>query len=134
MSELVIERPTAITVKQHRGQTSYHAGLAAEETAARHYWRAGKTILQQRYRGRAGEIDLVVRDADELVFVEVKKSKTHAQAAQRLSRRQMDRICRAALKYVGSEPMGLLSPMRFDVALVDQYGTIDVIENAFGGY
>ena len=91
-------------------------------------------ILQQRYRGRAGEIDLVVRDADELVFVEVKKSKTHAQAAQRLSRRQMDRICRVALEYVGSEPMGLLTPMRFDVALVDQYGTIDVIENAFGGY
>jgi len=91
-------------------------------------------ILQQRYRGRAGEIDLVVRDADESVFVEVKKSKTHAQAAQRLSRRQMDRICRTALKYVGSEPMGLLTPMRFELAFVDQYGAIDVIENAFDGY
>ena len=91
-------------------------------------------ILQQRYRGRAGEIDLVVRDADELVFVEVKKSKTHAQAAQRLSRRQMDRICRTALKYVGSEPMGLLTPMRFALAFVDQYGAIDLIENAFDGY
>ena len=134
MLELVLERPTAVIAKQHRGQTSYHAGLAAEETAARHYQRAGKMILKQRYRGRAGEIDLVLRDADELVFVEVKKSKTHAQAAQRLSRRQMDRICRTALEYVGSEPMGLLTPMRFDVALVDQYGAIDVIENAFGGY
>ena len=134
MSELVLERPMNVTAKQQRGQTSYHAGIAAEETAARHYQRSGKTILQQRYRGRAGEVDLIVRDADELVFVEVKKSKKHGQAAQRLSRRQMDRICRTALEYVGSEPKGLLTPMRFDVALVDQYGAIDVIENAFGGY
>jgi hypothetical protein len=29
MLELVLERPTAVTAKQYRGQTSYHAGLAA---------------------------------------------------------------------------------------------------------
>ena len=121
------------TAKQHMGQTSYQTGLAAEETAARHYQLTGNMILQQRYPGCAGEVDLVVRDADELVLVEV-KSKTRAQAAQRLSRRQMDHICRTAREYVGSEPMDLLTPMRFDVTLVDQYGAIDVIENAFGGY
>lgn len=85
MSELVIERPMTVTAKQHRGQTSYHAGLAAEETAARHYRRAGKTILQQRYRGCAGEVDLVVRDADELVFVEVKKQNTCPSSAAPLA-------------------------------------------------
>lgn len=37
MSELVLERPMTVTAKQHMGQTSYHTGLAAEETAARHY-------------------------------------------------------------------------------------------------
>ncbi len=82
----------------------------------------------------AGEIDLILRDGDEVIFVEVKKSRTHAQAAQRVTRRQMDRICMAACEFVSGEPRGSLKPMRFDVATVDQTGQVKVVANAFGGW
>jgi len=43
----------------------------------------------------------------------------------------MDRICRSAAAYLAGEPMGQDTEMRFDVALVDGCGRIDIIENAF---
>ena len=113
------------------GQTSYFVGTAAEDCVAMNYAKRGNPTLQRRWRGSAGEIDLIVRDGDDIVFVEVKKSKTFAQAAARLSRRQMDRIYGAASEYIAQEPKGQLTPVRFDVALVDQRGAVQIIENAF---
>ncbi|MFT4914227.1 MAG: putative endonuclease [Yoonia sp.] len=100
---------------------NYYAGLAAEAIVANDYMR----------RGKGGEIDLIVRDGDALVFVEVKKSKTHDQALRRVSRRQMDRLCATASEFVANEPRGLLTEMRFDVATIDQSGTVRIVENAF---
>lgn len=113
------------------GQVSYHGGLAAEAQVAAHYQRSGRPIAARRWRGPGGEIDLIAREGNRLVFVEVKKSSSFARAAERLSRRQMDRICRSAAAYLAGEPMGQDTEMRFDVALVDGYGRIDIIENAF---
>lgn len=117
-----------------RSQTNYHAGLAAEDIVARSYAARGCAEAARRWRGQGGEIDLILRDGDCVVFVEVKKSRTHAQAAQRVTRRQMDRICMAACEFVGGEPRGSLTPMRFDVATVDQSGDVRVVANAFGGW
>ncbi|WP_232844988.1 YraN family protein [Paracoccus onubensis] len=105
----------------------------AEDRVASRYNAQGYDILARRWRGRAGEIDLICQIGDCLVFVEVKSSRSHACAGERLSRRQMDRICRAACEFCGDRSAGLLSEMRFDAALVDASGRIDVIENAFGG-
>ena len=120
--------------RQMRGRTNHRAGLAAEDIVARSYADRGVTELARRWRGQAGEIDLILRDGDSVVFVEVKKSRTHAQAALRVTRRQMDRICMAATEFVGSEPRGTLTPMRFDVATVDGIGQVQVVTNAFGGW
>ncbi len=114
-----------------RSQTNYHAGLAAEDIVARDYQRRGQQVACQRWRGQGGEIDLIIREGDRLVFTEVKKSRTHDLAAQRLSRRQMDRLCNAASEFVAGEPRGQLTEMRFDLATVDQAGTVRIIENAF---
>lgn len=114
------------------GTVSYHAGLAAEDQVATLYARKGMEIAARRWRGRAGEIDLVVRDGAGFVFIEVKKSDSHAHAAERLSRRQMDRICLSASEYVADAPGGQLTDMRFDVALVDALGRVEILENAFG--
>lgn len=114
------------------GKVSHCAGLAAEEAVARHYGRSGRPIAARRWRSAGGEIDLVARDGDEVIFVEVKKAATHAEAAWRLGRRQMDRLCHAAQLFLAGEPAGQLTPMRFDVALVDARGCIEVVENAFG--
>lgn len=115
-----------------RGATAWHAGKAAEDQVADHYCRSGRPIAARRWRGGAGEIDLVAREGAALIFIEVKRAETFAMAAERLSRRQMERICSAASEYVAGEPCGQDTEMRFDVALVDGLGRIDVIENAIG--
>ncbi|WP_298969472.1 YraN family protein [uncultured Roseobacter sp.] len=123
-----------MAVQAHRvaqGQTSYLAGSAAEDAVARHYRDQGYAILESRWRGEGGEIDLIVQNDAFVVFVEVKQSKRFAQAATRISARQMQRIHNAAGEYLGQLPMGLLTDARFDVALVDGQGAIQIIENAF---
>lgn len=113
------------------GAGSWHAGLAAERAVARHYRDCGRAIAAERWRGRGGEIDLIVRDGGKVIFIEVKHSATHAAAAERLSARQRARIYDAAAEFLAGEPGGQLTEAQFDVALVDQLGQIAVIENAF---
>lgn len=117
---------------QARGRSGYHAGIAAEQIVAQDYARRGYPILHQRWRGAAGEIDLIARDGRGLIFVEVKKSRDFERAAERLDARQMSRLQRAAEEFLGTQPRGALTDMRFDVALVNGHGDIRVIENAFG--
>ena len=114
------------------GSTSYHAGLAAEAIVERHYEREGARVLARRWRDENGELDLVVSDGDAIVFVEVKKSKSFANAASRLSNRQILRIQATASGYLATTPLGQSSNVRFDVALVDGIGAVQVIQNAFG--
>ncbi|ULB08781.1 YraN family protein [Cereibacter azotoformans] len=113
------------------GEVSHRAGFVAEEAVARIYERADRPVTARRWRGAAGEIDLIARDGAEVIFIEVKKSKSHAAAAARLSRRQMERIYGAASEFLAGEPLGQLTASRFDVALVDGMGRIEIIENAF---
>lgn len=113
-----------------RGLRSHHAGLAAEEQVARAYDRGGMTVCARRWRGRSGEIDIVARDGDRVIFVEVKQSRTHDAAAAHVTPRQMQRICDAAAEFLESEPRGPLTDMRIDVALVDGAGRIAIVENA----
>lgn len=114
------------------GSVSYHAGLCAEDQVAADYARRGHGTRGHRWRGKSGEIDLIAEDGDGLIFVEVKKSRDFARAAERLSRRQMQRIYASASEYLGQMPNGQLTAVRFDVALVNGSGAIQIIENAFG--
>ncbi|MBP9950428.1 MAG: YraN family protein [Cypionkella sp.] len=113
------------------GARSYHAGVAAEDSVARFYDRSGRAVCARRWRGAAGEIDLIARQGAEVIFIEVKQSATHAEAAEHLTRRQMDRIYGAASEFLAGEPGGQLTDVRFDVALVDAAGRIEILENAF---
>ncbi|WP_054005395.1 YraN family protein [Cypionkella psychrotolerans] len=113
------------------GARSYHAGFAAEEQVAQLYDRSGRVVCARRWRGSAGEIDLIARDGAEVIFIEVKQSKTHALAAEHLTAQQMARIYGAASEFLAGEPAGQLTDVRFDVALVDAVGRIEVLENAY---
>jgi len=114
------------------GAVGYHAGLCAEDIVASGYRRGGYDLLERRWRGQGGEIDLIFRKDDAIIFVEVKKSRDFATAAARLSRRQMTRIYDSAGGYLADCPMGQNTDVRFDVALVDGIGATQIIENAFG--
>ncbi|MEP3297741.1 MAG: YraN family protein [Pseudoruegeria sp.] len=110
--------------------TNFHAGLAAEHIVERHYIDAGVRLRARRWRGKGGEIDLILEDETGLIFVEVKKSHSFAHAAQRISSNQAARILATAEEFMGSEPKGLNTPARVDVALVNGIGQVQVIENA----
>jgi len=114
------------------GSVSYHAGACAEKTVENLYSRKGHQIVARRWRGAAGEIDLISRDGDTLTFVEVKKSGSFARAAARVSPRQMQRIYATASEFLAGEPRGQDTETRFDVALVNGIGQVQIIENAFG--
>ena len=90
----------------------------------------GYPLLARRWRGRSGEIDLVLRDGDGVIVVEVKKSRNFDRAVERLSQRQIGRLLRAGEEFLGTMPRGSLTDIRFDVALVNGHGEIRVIENA----
>jgi putative endonuclease len=111
---------------------SFYAGLAAEGRIAQDYEQRGFTVVQQRWRGKGGEIDLIVKDGDGLIFVEVKQSQSFERAAQRVSRAQMRRIYSCAEEFLGTQPLGNLTDVRFDVALLNGHGETQIIENAFG--
>ncbi|MDE3029238.1 MAG: YraN family protein [Paracoccaceae bacterium] len=115
-----------------RGAVAYHAGLAAEDAVRRDYERRGRSIAARRWRGSAGEIDLVARDGDVVIFIEVKTSRSFARAAERVSQRQMDRIYASASEFLAGEPRGQDTEVRFDVALVNAAGQVCILENAFG--
>jgi len=119
--------------RKARGLTNYLAGHAAEASVARLYEDRGVAICARNWRGLTGEIDLIGRDGDVVVFVEVKQSRTHDLAASHLSDQQIRRIFATVDEFVAGEPRGLLTDVRIDLALVDGQGRIEVVENAFAG-
>ena len=93
---------------------------AAGEVAARRYLEAlGLRILDERYRCREGELDLVAIDGGEIVFVEV-KTKTRGVAiggSESVHRMKRRRLVAAAEAYLQEHNLGNLA-CRFDVAEV----------------
>jgi putative endonuclease len=119
--------------RSSRGRANYHAGHAAEASVARVYEARGIPICARNWRGRGGEIDLIGRSGEELIFVEVKYSRTHDLAASHVSPAQVARIFATVDEFLAGEPKGLLTDVRIDLALVDGLGRVEVIENAFAG-
>lgn len=112
------------------GLVSHLSGKAAEDAVLRAYAARGYRLICRRWRGPGGEIDLVLEHAGEAVFVEVKSSASFASAVAHLTGRQIRRLLSSAEAALGFFPRGSLTPMRFDVALVDRTGRIDVVPNA----
>ena len=124
--------PDGKAQRRERGAAAWRSGAMAEDSAARAYEAKGGIVAKRRWRSPFGEVDLIVREGATVVVVEVKKARRLDDAAHRLSRRQMDRLCAAAGAFCEGEPRGALTDLRFDLALVDGTGRVQVIENAWG--
>ncbi len=120
--------------RRDRGKRAYNSGLAAEERAVALYIAAGLRVLETRWRGKSGEIDLILADGDEIVFVEVKQARTHDAAIASLRPAQMRRIHSAGSEYLAHCPKGQLTNVRFDLAVVDGAGRCDIMEGAFSHF
>ena len=116
--------------KELTGMLANLAGQNAELQVAADYQRRGHHLSANRWRGKAGEVDLIFNQGAEVIFVEVKKARNFSDAAARISARQQHRICLAAEEYLGTQPMGLNTPMRVDAALVNARGEVQILENA----
>ncbi|REJ70185.1 MAG: hypothetical protein DWQ15_04125 [Proteobacteria bacterium] len=101
-----MKEPWRLT-KTTTGKVSYHAGQAAEFQVARYYERDGWHVLQHRFKSAAGEIDLVLCRDDTVLFVEVKRARTHDIAASRISLQQIARINQSAEFFVSEHLSGL---------------------------
>ena len=117
--------------RRDRGRLAFLSGAAAEDAVQRHYERQGLTCRARRWRGAAGEIDLIFSDGVSVIFVEVKQAPTHDLAVQALQPAQVRRILAAGEQYLDGEPAGSLTDRRYDLASVDGQGRIQVIAGAF---
>lgn len=111
-------------------------GRHGEKLAARHLRRHGYKVLHRNFRGaRGGEIDLVCRHHDTLVFVEVKtrSSEDFGRPLDAVDRKKQRRILRGSMAWLRMLDLPDIV-FRFDVVevLVDEPPRISVIENAFG--
>lgn len=77
-------------------------GLLGERAAKKHLRRQGLKFLTANFRSPRGEIDLIFREADCLVFVEVKtrSSEEWGRPASAVDRERRRRLSRAALDYL----------------------------------
>lgn len=94
-------------------------GRTAEDVAARHLERIGLRVLERNVRSRQGELDLVCRDGDVVVFVEVKcrRATWGDGPAAAVSWQKQRRLARLALAYLKRHGLSG-SRCRFDVVAV----------------
>jgi len=110
-----------------------NSGAQAESWAAHHLQQKGLKLIAQNYRGRFGEIDLIMQDGDVLVFVEVRlrSNADFGGAAASVDARKQQRIIRTAHQYLAS--LARMPPCRFDVMLMDDVHGMNAqwLKNAF---
>jgi len=112
--------PAPPTRAAARAHAAARLGRAAELLAARFLTAHGLEVLQHNFRRRLGEIDLIARDAEVIVIVEVRtrSSEQYGGAAASISARKQARIIRAAHLLLQSHREYARMRMRFDVIIV----------------
>ncbi len=99
-------------------QAAFRVGISAESRAAAFLVAKGFRILARRWRSPLGEIDIVARRRQLLVFVEVKARATIDEAAEAVNERQRRRIAAAAEVWLAANPDKKIVDIRFDAILV----------------
>ena len=109
-------------------------GDLGEDMAKEYLLENNYVILEKNFRTRIGEIDLIVRDKDIIVFVEVKtrKSLHFGYPHEAVDRRKMHKIIRVSEQYIaykGTEN----TQYRFDIieVFLNQRDKINHIKDAF---
>lgn len=105
-------------------------GRVAEDGAERFLTRQGLRVIDRNFRRRFGEIDLIAREDDVLVFVEVRK-RSHrgfADGAESITPRKRQRLLRTAEAYLQQRRWP--GPVRFDVIVLDASDRIEWLQDA----
>ena len=104
--------PQRLSLRQDQGRSW-------EQAALLYLRRRGLTAVEENFRCKGGEIDLIMRDGDTLVFVEVRQraDRAHGGAAASITPAKIRRLVRAAQFYLLRFPV--TPPCRFDVVAID---------------
>jgi putative endonuclease len=107
-----------------------HKGADAEARAEAYLQRQGLRLVARNWRVRGGEIDLIMRDRETLVFVEVRAraGSSHGGAVASITAGKRARLIRAARLYLAG--LTSMPPCRFDVVL-EQAGQLSWLRDAF---
>ena len=92
----------------------------------------GLALVERNYRTRYGEIDLIMRHGEALVFVEVRyrNSTRFGGAIQSVTPDKRRRLKRTALHFLKQHPGMAVRPARFDILALDRF-RVTWITNAF---
>jgi len=109
-------------------------GQTGEDIAVRHLKDKGYSILHRNFRTPLGEADIIVRDKETLVFVEVKARTSDAfgQPFEAVGYRKQEKLKKIALYYI--KHTRTESPVRFDViSIITKNGKEEInhIKEAF---
>lgn len=108
-------------------------GADAETLAQRHLERRGLKLVARNWRCSGGELDLVMRQRDTLVLVEVRKRsrEDYGGAFGSVSPAKRRRLIHAAKMFLAQHPQYAGDAVRFDVVAVDGDDKLEWLEAAF---
>lgn len=114
------------TVKQHKGHR-------AESAACEYLESQGLHLVERNYSCRVGEIDLIMRDNEALVFIEVRfrRQEGYGSSIETIHASKRYRIIRTALHYLQNKDLYDQVDCRFDVIGLDATDNIIWIKDAF---
>jgi putative endonuclease len=107
-------------------------GRKAEDAAFDYLRKRGLTKIERNYRCRFGEIDLIMRDAQTVVFVEVRQrsSNDYGGALNSIDSRKKRKLLTTARHYIAAK--GEFPECRFDAVLLNGDNQVEWIRDAFG--
>ncbi|UCF90085.1 MAG: YraN family protein [Desulfobacterales bacterium] len=110
-------------------------GEEGESLAAKALRKKGYKILEQNYRTKLGEIDIIAKEKDTIVFIEVKarKSLHYGSPKWAVTPKKQRKISMVALYYLKSTQQSQ-AKARFDVVSIGpspENSAIEIIKNAF---
>jgi putative endonuclease len=112
-------------------------GSAAEARAELFLQQQGMITQEKNYRSKQGEIDLIMMQDDEIIFVEVRlrSHRQFATAAESVTSGKQQKIIRTAHHYLQQHQLTEKAHCRFDViAFSDNHSSPEWIKNAFSAY
>ena len=122
--------------------TTREQGEYTEHLACQYLEKHGLTLVEKNYYCRFGEIDIIMKDNDSLVFVEVRyrRSNNYGSGAESITPNKQSKLNKTASAYLQQHDKLAKIPSRFDVISISgplestniNNISFDWIQNAFG--
>lgn len=107
--------------KRAQRRRSYRKGIAAEWVACLYLMCKAYRPLARRFKTPLGEIDLIMRRGNTVIFVEVKARRRHEDAAYSIHAQNQTRVVQASQWFLQGRPKLQSLAFRFDAVTVSCY-------------